>query len=128
MSLALIYSSIPRANCKGKCQASCGPISGYPAEVQAFEAAGKPFPNPLIVIRSKDLTCPRLNPVGQCDNYAARPIICRLWGVVEGMPCVFGCTPDRVMSDREAGDLMRQVSEIPMIESVAAPQGRQEPA
>ena len=30
---------------------------------------------------------------GRCTVYAARPMICRLWGVAQGMACPWGCQP-----------------------------------
>ena len=109
MSLPLIYASVPRIKCKGKCQASCGPIYASDLERKLFtENTGHPFPMPADVLASKDCTCPRLNAVGQCDSYQVRPLICRLWGVVQGMRCPHGCEADRIMTDREAAELLHQ--------------------
>ena len=109
MSLTLIYASVPRIKCKGKCQASCGPIYASDMERRVFtEKTGHPFPKPMEVLASKDCACPRLNVVGQCDSYQHRPLICRLWGVVHGMPCPHGCEAERIMTDGEATDLLWQ--------------------
>jgi uncharacterized protein len=111
MDLALIYASVPRIRCAGKCQASCGPIDAGPAEKRAFESVtGKPFPNKFIVLGTRDATCPLLNVIGQCSVYPNRPLICRLWGVVDGMPCHWGCVPERPMSDGEASQLFREIA------------------
>jgi hypothetical protein len=40
-----------------------------------------------------DYTCPALKD-GRCSVYDVRPTLCRLWGVVEDMPCPWGCVPD----------------------------------
>ncbi|WP_371590837.1 YkgJ family cysteine cluster protein [Streptomyces sp. NBC_00470] len=37
--------------------------------------------------------CPALVD-GQCSVYADRPLICRLYGVAEGLLCPHGCVPD----------------------------------
>lgn len=113
MSLPLIYAAIPRVACKGLCTASCGPIMASDAEVRNFEQkTGNPFPDAMAVIQSESLACPRLNAIGQCDSYAHRPLVCRLWGVVDGMPCPHGCKPERRLTDAAAGDLFRQCEEL----------------
>jgi Fe-S-cluster containining protein len=117
-SFVMIYAAVPRINCKGKCQASCGPISAAPDEVEHFEkATGKPFPDAEAMLKGalkagSSLDCPYLNPVGHCEVYADRPLICRLWGVAEGMPCKWGCKPERPMSDAEAGRLLDATAEV----------------
>lgn len=37
--------------------------------------------------------CPALTMLHQCGVYDVRPMICRLYGVVEGMRCTYGCMP-----------------------------------
>lgn len=109
MNLTLIYASVPRIACRGKCQSSCGPIAAHPREIEHFEATtGAKFPDAVKMLRSGRLDCPHLNAVGQCSVYQNRPLICRLWGVAEGMPCPWGCVPERVLPDAEAGELLRQ--------------------
>ena len=111
-SFTLIYSAVPRINCKGKCQGSCGPIAAYPREVEHFEkATGKKFPDAAVIINrtikeGSPMECPHLNPIGQCSVYPNRPLICRLWGVVPDMPCPWGCLPDRPMTEHEARELL----------------------
>ena len=36
--------------------------------------------------------CPKLKD-GCCTVYDRRPLICRLWGIDEAMPCEHGCVP-----------------------------------
>src|ERR1035438_9631703 len=102
-SIALVYISLPAIRCQGKCQASCGPIMYSDAEASRVERlTGKRLPDVFVVIEPKDLTCPLLDPAGHCSIYAHRPLICRLWGLVERMRCPWGCVPDRWLSDNEA--------------------------
>lgn len=49
--------------------------------------------------------CALLRRDGACSVYVDRPLICRLWGVVETMPCPFGCRPERWLSEQEALEL-----------------------
>ncbi len=64
------------------------------AEMSAGEASG--------------LTCTWLHE-GRCSVYEVRPLICRLWGATEAMPCPFGCEPDRVLTDEESSALISAV-------------------
>lgn len=45
--------------------------------------------------------CPALDFIGRCSVYEIRPLICRLWGVVETMKCHYGCEPERYLTDEE---------------------------
>jgi Fe-S-cluster containining protein len=55
------------------------------------------------------VSCPALCSVTQtCNFYEQRPLICRLWGVVQRLRCPFGCVPERWLSDKEADRLIRQ--------------------
>lgn len=57
------------------------------------------------------MACPMLV-MGQCSIYENRPTICRFYGVVEDMPCEFGCKPEKMLTVKEAYLLVRQVSKI----------------
>jgi hypothetical protein len=41
-----------------------------------------------------------------------RPTVCRLWGVVDVLPCNFGCRPDRFLTMAEGYELLAQAAEI----------------
>lgn len=107
--LKLIYARIPKLNCQRKCQEACGPIAMSRIEYKTLcERSGK---SKLTV--DDTLTCPILKD-GSCSAYHDRPLICRLFGVVDSprLRCPFGCVPERWMSDREAGKLMDEVKKI----------------
>lgn len=55
----------------------------------------------------EDYTCPALVD-GQCSVYDDRPLICRLWGVTEGLPCPYGCEPDSVVPDADAFGMLSE--------------------
>lgn len=115
MRLALIYAEVPTIACKGLCQACCGPIMASDAEVRHFELkTGHSFPDPLEVLQSESMACPELNVLGKCSAYSVRPLICRLWGVVDhdGMRCPHGCTPNRWMTNAKAKDLQNRAEEL----------------
>lgn len=81
-----LYAKVPRIECKGLCFGACGPIGMTPHESRKLNrAAGHE------VHANDDLTCSALTEDGRCSAYNDRPLICRLWGVTERMPCEHGC-------------------------------------
>lgn len=80
--------------CKGLCQESCeGWVCTEDEGAVLARVAGKPVAEGKI--------CPFLDD-GGCSVHAVRPLVCRLWGQVESMPCRFGCKPKRMIPDDEA--------------------------
>jgi len=89
-----VWRLIPSSNCKGLCQASCGPIGMSVEEDQRLEARGVHVPTWREAIADLDhYECPAMVD-GACSVYDDRPTICRLWGSAEEMPCPHGCLPD----------------------------------
>ncbi len=111
--LAAIYAEIPAIACKRKCANSCGLVAQYnlmsPAEARRLSWYER-IPDPADPLRCELLE----HGVGLCRVYAMRPVICRLWGVVDvdGMRCPFGCTPERWLTDEESRDILRRVDAI----------------
>lgn len=106
MNLADIYTHVPPIACKGLCHGSCGPVPATRAEIAAIERTSiVPFGV------DSNATCSMLF-AGRCTVYADRPLLCRLWGVVESMPCVFGCAPERLMSESESRALLTLAGKI----------------
>lgn len=93
--LARAYALLPEIACKGLCQEACGPIGMTEREYERMRRKGGHR-----TTTTADLTCPYLNAEGRCDVYAARPMVCRAWGGVEGMECPWGCAP--VIMPRDA--------------------------
>ena len=88
-----VWALIPSANCKGLCAESCGPIgAGLAERERIWERHGVALPDPFdggpLALR-----CPLLTVDDRCSTYADRPTICRLYGVVEDLPCPHGCRP-----------------------------------
>lgn len=108
-----IYASLPEIDCKGDCWNSCGAIDMSTAERQRIVQLGV-----LIPVFTEEwarrwqndepVHCPALNKQTlRCDVYEARPLICRLWGLGEGlMACPNGCKPTRVLDDVELYQLI----------------------
>lgn len=102
-----IYNALPQLECKGLCQDSCGPIQMLPAEAQNITDTGLSYPS----CDKSSLTCSALEN-GRCSIYQQRPLICRLWGIAEEMPCPFGCQPERRIGIWEAVRIFRQVEAL----------------
>lgn len=104
-TLEALYAELPRLECAGRCAESCGPILMSPLEEANIVAAAGRLPGVTL-----DLTCTLL--VNErCSVYAIRPAICRLWGLVESMPCLWGCKPERYLTDDEGYAFLRRVDE-----------------
>lgn len=105
-----VYKEIPRVACKGLCHDSCGSIPVTLAELPIFKKAlsgplqttfplgtDGDMPQGLLVCGKDTLTCPALTEDLRCSIHENRPLICRLYGVVdqEKMICPHGCVPER---------------------------------
>jgi Fe-S-cluster containining protein len=56
--------------------------------------------------------CPYLEDE-RCSVYEVRPLICRLWGVVDSMPCLWGCQPEpRYLTTEEGYAFLERAREI----------------
>jgi Fe-S-cluster containining protein len=105
-NLDALYAEMPTLDCKGKCAESCGPIVmsrvewARLTETVGYEPKG-----------TADLTCPLLDGE-RCSVYAIRPTICRLWGMVEAMPCEWGCQPSRILTNREGFAFLERAGEL----------------
>lgn len=98
-----IYRELPELVCKGLCSATCGPIVMSKAESEHITAKYGSAPT-----WDDSLTCSKLVD-GRCSIYEDRPLICRLWGTVGGMPCHWECVPKGGrISDRKSHKLLRR--------------------
>jgi Fe-S-cluster containining protein len=103
--LQKLYDQIPAIpDCDGRCWTSCGPVGMSDRERQRIRQAGyKITPYEQAMARIDTFWCEALTEGKRCAVYELRPMICRLWGAVEGLPCVYGCVPEggRRLSDAE---------------------------
>jgi Fe-S-cluster containining protein len=94
--LAELYARIPAIpDCDGRCWTSCGPIDMSDRERQRIGQAGvriTPYQQALAGVDR--FWCDALTGDKRCAVYELRPLICRIWGAVESMPCVYGCVPE----------------------------------
>lgn len=103
-----LYKSIPvTIQCQGLCQGSCGPIAMTEVEFVRISDNSKTTPS-----ITEDGTCTLLQG-GKCSVYSVRPVICRLWGMSEGMVCPFGCIPTpRYLTKQEGFRIIERANEI----------------
>ena len=88
---------LPQLVCQRKCQDSCGPIQATPRERMHILWTH----HRVLAPDHTGTRCRLLTESGDCAVYADRPMICRLWGVVETMRCPHGCVPERWLTDEE---------------------------
>lgn len=102
-----IYERLPRMDCKGLCTDWCaGPIPASRPERARVRACGKP----LSLIEGP---CSNLTADNKCAVYSVRPMICRLWGVAENMPCPHGCVPEGgYLSRTEAAAILDEIVNV----------------
>jgi Fe-S-cluster containining protein len=113
-----IYAKIPVIECKGLCHESCSIVPAAKIEIKrARGRMGKnPF-NPVLAMKrlsANNTQIPACDALkdGRCSIYTARPAICRLYGVAEGLECPFGCKPKQFISKHEAYDIVREVEAL----------------
>lgn len=106
-----IYASLPTIACQRLCADSCGPTGMGGIEQKRIVAVrgGRPIGN----VKPPSVICPLLDSEDNCTVYKVRPLLCRLWGVTENLPCTFGCVPQpRYLTEVEGYELMAEVIEI----------------
>ena len=108
--LDAIYASLPTIECKRLCYDSCGPIGGGLIEAKRMIAArgGRP----IGMAQPPAVVCPLLTTDNACSVYRVRPLLCRLWGVMDSLPCTYGCVPTpRYLTHDEGMRLLFEVIE-----------------
>lgn len=107
-AMAKLYDELPKMECKGKCQDCCGPIGEATTKweamtiVDASVHGGDDAIEAMQTTVSHPCACPLLK-MGRCSIYHIRPLICRLWGVVDDplMRCPFGCAPSQYLTNKQ---------------------------
>lgn len=97
--LDALYAELPTIQCRGRCADACGPIQMSRVEwARMIDARGKR--------KATTIMCPYLEKE-RCIAYRVRPMICRLWGVVESLKCPWGCEPSpRYLTHTEGHDFI----------------------
>src|ERR1043165_1016518 len=98
---------MPGIDCRKLCAESCGPIVMGRVEWQRVcRAVGEERhqADPLGY-------CPLLENE-RCAVYNVRPMLCRLWGIVETMKCPWGCVPERWLTKEEGYEFLARAADI----------------
>lgn len=95
--LQALYDTLPTIRCQGLCHDSCGPIDMSVRERVRIESAHGP------ITCGAGASCSMLDEQRRCRAYDIRPLICRLWGIIDSMPCPYGCVPEPRYLTREEG-------------------------
>lgn len=104
--LDVIYATLPKVQCQGKCAIVCGPIPMTDVEARRLQLVTHIKPR-----ITSDATCIYLDET-RCMAYAVRPYICRVWGVVKSLSCMHGCLPDRWLSATEFAEIGKLIEII----------------
>ena len=111
-----LYKSLPKLDCKKMCHASCSviPVGKYERKRIEKLLGENPFAEPEVILeklknKDFDFTCSLLKE-RKCQIYRIRPLICRLFGLVKGMRCPFGCIPERWLTDEEAKEFLKKAN------------------
>lgn len=108
-----LYAELPELDCRGQCWDSCSKIDMTGAERWRIEKAGGPH-IPRGRVGDPPSMCPALTMLHQCSVYEIRPMVCRLWGVWESLPCNYGCRPKdgrALLTDEEAYEFIARTHE-----------------
>jgi hypothetical protein len=114
-ALQALYDRVPAIpDCDGRCWISCGPTDRSQREDQRIREAGyRITPVDEALRRADTYWCEALTGDKRCAVYEMRPMVCRLWGAVEGMPCPYGCVPEGGwLSDQEGNELLAESMRI----------------
>lgn len=107
-----LYAELPGIDCQGRCWDSCGPI-----DMTRLERARIRREKDVLIpvgsfVEDGPVMCPALTMFRQCGVYEIRPLICRIWGLAETMPCTYGCKPERYLNDVEMYEFLARAYDI----------------
>ncbi|PWQ93289.1 YkgJ family cysteine cluster protein [Leucothrix pacifica] len=94
-TIARLREEIPSFECTPGCHDCCGPVTTSSEEMSRLPRKTDAEHEAALAA----LNCVHLGPDG-CTVYGERPLICRLFGTTETLPCPNGCRP-KTMVDPE---------------------------
>lgn len=97
-----LYNMIPDFECKKDCSDCCGPVVFSKWEWSRIN--NKKEANGLI--------CPYVSDDNRCKIYKKRPLLCRLFGVVEEMKCFHGIEPERYLTEKEQLEIIKKYDRL----------------
>lgn len=116
-----LYARLDEAGlrCRGLCHDACTVIDASELERERIRARGVELGPPVghrrhleLIAAGQHQRCPALGPLNTCTVYEVRPLICRLFGVAEGLFCEHGCVPEQALTKSAAHRLLIEVAEL----------------
>jgi hypothetical protein len=98
-----LYASIPKTHCRRWCAQCCGPVVFSRLEWERVPES--------LRRNATSLTCPYSGEFGKCEIYELRPLLCRLYGVVERMSCPHA-SPERTLTKGEENAILEAYAKI----------------
>jgi Fe-S-cluster containining protein len=122
--LERLYAKIPSFTCKEHCSECCGLIRWFDLEDRNirnylrehgmdYRSQNITFADLAKYVMDGDdsgITCPYVEN-DRCTIYPARPLICRLQGLADKLPCPH-VKPERILSKDEIDELFREMSRL----------------
>lgn len=97
---------IPAFACKPGCHDCCGPVTAATEEVARLPAKSDEEHQAALA----ELSCPYLGDDG-CQVYGERPLICRLFGTTQRLPCPNGQRPSLMIDPQIERQIHRFLAE-----------------
>jgi len=116
--LETIYAKLPTIQCRGLCRDQCTLIPASELEYRAMAERGFDLRDAgRSYLAGGPARCAALSPLGTCRAYDVRPLICRLYGVAEGLECEHGCRPDWLLARAQVRALLREATQLSIRET-----------
>jgi hypothetical protein len=105
----MFRAAIPTFTCVPGCTDCCGPV---PASEWELKRLPRLDPATRAACYTADgLSCPHQGPLG-CMVYEERPLVCRLFGTVEKLPCPHGRRPAKLLDPQVEREILRYTSSV----------------
>lgn len=105
-ALDALYRRLPTVECKGLCRDACGPVPHSDLEAKRI------YKKLHVELGYHPTGTCNLLGHGRCQAYDLRPLICRLYGVADGLTCDHGCRPTRLLTREQVSELLAEAEAI----------------
>jgi len=95
IKIRLFRERIPAFACKAGCHDCCGPVTASAEELSNLPVKSDQQHEQALA----DLNCAYLGENG-CEVYEERPLICRLFGTTESLPCPHQKRPEKLLNKK----------------------------
>jgi Fe-S-cluster containining protein len=98
-----LYATIPKVICRRQCAECCSAVIWTKAEWERIPEAKRK--------NTTTIRCPYVTEFMDCEVYEQRPLMCRLFGVIERMRCPYR-EPEKMMTREEEDHALKTYAEI----------------